>query len=123
MAGTGKILLVEDNYDIRRSTKEFLKSFGYEVIEGDNGSEALDIFQREKDKIDLLITDLMMPVMGGKELAYKVREIDPTMKILFISGYGKEAINETLPGEGSVSFLQKPYTIRELAEKVKSLLF
>jgi PAS domain S-box-containing protein len=123
MAGTGKILLVEDNYDIRRSTKEFLISFGYEVIEGDNGSEALDIFHREKDKIDLLITDLVMPIMGGKELANKVREIDPAMKILFISGYGKEAINETLPGEGSVSFLQKPYTIRELAEKVKSLLF
>ncbi len=119
---TGSILFVEDNADVMRPSKEYLESLGYRVLTARNGSEALDLFGREKGKIDLLITDIVMPVMGGVELAKAIRKKDRQIRILFISGYGESSIRDMELRNGTVAFLQKPFTISDLAEKVKILL-
>src|SRR5271155_2643244 len=120
--GTETVLLVEDETGIRELACEFLQRQGYKVLHGMDGNEALRIAEGHEDLIHLLVTDMAMPNVGGKELADRLRKVRPQIKVLFMSGYPD---HEALGG-GDVgvqnAVLQKPFSLDTLAQKVRRLL-
>jgi CheY-like chemotaxis protein len=120
--GTETILLVEDDETVRELASEILELSGYTIIEACNGIEALTIYEQKSDDIDMLVTDVVMPLMGGKELAEKLAEIAPGLRVLFLSGYTSTAIVQQGILDVDTNFLQKPFTPVDLAGKVRSLL-
>jgi two-component system cell cycle sensor histidine kinase/response regulator CckA len=120
--GTETILLVEDESGIRELACEFLQRQGYRVLHGMDGNEALRIAEGHEDLIHLLVTDMAMPNVGGKELADRLRSARPQIKVLFMSGYpDHEAL--TGPNVGvQTAVLQKPFSLDTLAHKVRILL-
>jgi two-component system cell cycle sensor histidine kinase/response regulator CckA len=99
-----------------------MRKRGYEVIEAGDGEEALDILRKRPGEFDLLVSDLMMPEMDGPTLLLRGREYLGEAKVIFASGYAKELFSDLLSNEREVSFLAKPYTARQLAERVKEAL-
>ena len=120
--GSEKVLLVEDEASVRDLAREILESCGYEVFEASNGAEAFDRFEKECTEIDLLITDIVMPGMGGRELSEKVVSRCPSIKVLFTSGYTDDAIMRHGIVDQGKNFLQKPFTFDALARKVRAVL-
>jgi two-component system, cell cycle sensor histidine kinase and response regulator CckA len=120
LTGTETVLLVEDEDPVRLFSARALRNKGYRVIEAKSGEAALDVIQSAGESVDLVVTDVVMPRMDGPEMAAKIRERYPGMKVIFISGYTQEAFNDRL--EGDVHFLPKPYSLRQLAAKVKGVL-
>ena len=120
--GTETILLVEDDESVRELASEILAINGYTVVEAHNGVEALVIYKEKRDEIDMLVTDVVMPQMGGKELAEKLAEGAPELKVLFLSGYTSTAIVEQGILDADTNFLQKPFTPAAFAGKVRALL-
>jgi two-component system cell cycle sensor histidine kinase/response regulator CckA len=119
--GTETILLVEDEESVRQLVRETLSSRGYHVLEAENGEAALDVAMRE-EKIDLVITDVIMPGMGGRELVQHLAKSRPESKVLYLSGYTEDAIvSEGGMGNGT-AFLQKPFTLQNLSRKVREVL-
>ncbi len=121
-SGTETIFLVEDEDLVRNLSKEILETCGYTIIEARNGLEALEICENGDCKIDLLITDVVMPQMGGRELAEKLIEKLPNLQILFTSGYTDNAMARHGVIRTSTNFIQKPFTYDTLAHKVRELL-
>ncbi len=121
--GTEKILLVEDEDLVREFAQRLLTEQGYKVLTAINGSDAMRVSEEHKDeKIDLLLTDIVMPKMGGHELAERLKKERPGTKVLFVSGYvDDDMVQETAMNESS-SFLQKPITPTSLAVKVRQVL-
>ncbi len=123
MGGAETILFVEDEESLRKMAGKILKGYGYSVIEAKNGMEALEIVNKEDHpEIDLLVTDVVMPKMGGKELSEKLFEEYPKLKVLYISGYTDNAIAHHGMLDEGVSFLQKPFSPNELAQKIREVL-
>jgi len=122
VTGTETILLVEDDDSVRELASEILSLNGYTVVEARNGIEALEVYEEKRDCIDMLVTDVVMPRMGGKELAERLAEIAPELKVLFLSGYTNAAIVERGMLDIDTNFLQKPFTPVEFAAKLRSLL-
>lgn len=120
--GTENILLVEDEQMVRELTRQVLETCGYLVESAANGAEALAYCEKDNCGIDLLITDVVMPVMGGRELAQRMAEIRPTLRVLFMSGYTDDAVVRHGVVEGVTHFIQKPFTLDELAYKVREVL-
>jgi CheY-like chemotaxis protein len=120
--GTETILLVEDEDMVRSLTRQILELCGYTVMEARNGVEALSICEKHDCHIDLLMTDVVMPQMGGRELADKFAAIYPQMRILFTSGYTDEAIVHHNILNRKVAFIQKPFTPQAVARKVREVL-
>ncbi len=119
--GQGNILLVEDEADLRNVNAEFLTSLGYTVTCASCGPDALELVA-ENGQIDLVISDVVMPKMSGREFADRLLQIRPSTKLLYVSGYADDVVLQTgVPMQGMV-FLQKPYSLRQLAVKVQSLL-
>jgi CheY-like chemotaxis protein len=120
--GNETILLVEDDAQVRELTKAILESRGYRVLAMDDSSKALEICKSHGGAIGLLLTDVVMPGMGGRELAERVVKQRPEIKVLFISGYTDNAvIHGGVLGTGS-AFLQKPFTPSSLSDKVREIL-
>jgi two-component system, cell cycle sensor histidine kinase and response regulator CckA len=113
--GHETILLVEDETSVRRFTCDALEAQGYRVVAVSNGAEALQALLAPVHPFDLMITDLVMPTMGGKELAERARALHPHLPVLFVSGYAAR-------GDGGLPFLQKPFGPFELSRKVRELL-
>ena len=113
-----RILLVEDNEMVRDLTKEMLELLGHCVVAADDPANALDM-ARQMDHIDLLLTDIVMPGMSGKQLFEKIRDIFPNVKVLFMSGYTCDVIARHGVVEKGVNFIQKPFSMKKLAEKIK----
>lgn len=112
------VLLVEDNEDVRRSAQMLLESIGYDVVSVLNGEDGLGVIRERGGEIDLLMTDVILPGITGKELAEKAMEQYRNIKVLFVSGYTDEVItNKGILLDG-VNFLQKPFSVGELAEKI-----
>jgi len=121
--GDETILLAEDEQAVRELTARILRERGYQVYEAPDGREALAIAQRHPDrKIHLLLTDVVMPGMGGKELAEQLKLSTPDIKVLFISGYTDNAIVHHGILEEGINYIQKPFTIGILAKKIRQVL-
>jgi CheY-like chemotaxis protein len=120
--GTETILLVEDQEGIRELTREFLEAGGYTVLEAREGSEALQIAERHQGTIDLLVTDIVMPKMGGCELARCLTARRPQMKTLYMSGYAEYAAAERGALDEKSVCLQKPFSRDTLLHKVREVL-
>ena len=120
--GTETILVVEDEDMVRNLTVEVLESCGYEVLQARNGIEALDFCKSYGAKIDLLITDIVMPQIGGRELAERMLHNDPSLCVLFTSGYTDDAIVRHGILEEDANFIQKPFNLDDLGKKVRELL-
>ncbi len=113
---------MEDDLSIQDFGKTALQNFGYKVYLADNGIKALDIIKNDNLEIDLLITDLIMPEMNGKELSDKIKDIVPEMKVLYASGYTDNHIVHSGELEKDIEFLQKPYSVKGLLTKTRLLL-
>jgi two-component system cell cycle sensor histidine kinase/response regulator CckA len=122
LTGVGTILLVEDEDPVRMFAARALKNKGYRVLEAAGGALALELLEKHGQPIDLVITDVIMPQMDGPTLAAKVRERQPEVKLLFMSGYTEDQFRQHLHMEGNVHFLSKPFTLKQLAGKVKDVL-
>ncbi len=118
-SGRGKILLVEDEIGVRGIAAQLLLSRGYEVMEAEDGEEALEILQKNSGGFDLIISDVVMPGMDGPTLINTAQEHLGHARIIFISGYAERDLADLLEAKHTVSFLPKPFTVSQLAEKVK----
>ncbi len=120
--GDETILLVEDENAVRQMLHEALSNAGYRVWEAENGAEAIGLWGREIERIDLLVTDIVMPVMNGLRLAEELRNRRPNLKVIFMSGHAEEVINrQTAPNDG-LDILQKPCVPHVLVRKVRQCL-
>jgi two-component system cell cycle sensor histidine kinase/response regulator CckA len=120
--GTETILLVEDEDMVRGLARKILSEAGYKVIEARSGAEALELSRGYAGPIDLLLTDVVMPAFSGKEVAERLKEFRPAVRVLFMSGYTDEAIVRHGVLDANVEFLQKPFTWVRLAKKVRDVL-
>ncbi len=121
LTGTECILLVEDEAAVRTFSQRALANKGYDVLCAEHGQAAFELFEQEGQKhIDLLITDVVMPDMDGPTLAQNIRENNPNMKIIFMSGYTEDKLKDHM--DDNTYFLPKPFTLKALAAKVKEVL-
>jgi len=122
LTGIGTVLLVEDEDPVRVFAARALRNQGYKVLEEKSGVGALDLIKAATEKIDLLITDVVMPQMDGPALIREVRESHPDMKVIFISGYTEDSFRQRLDSDAEIHFLPKPFTLKQLAGKVKEVI-
>jgi CheY-like chemotaxis protein len=115
------ILLVEDEEAVRSLARHVLQSCGYAVLEARDGREAIQIAEKQ-ESIDILVSDVVMPHLGGRQLAEKIAAVRPDCKVLFLSGYTNDAVVRHGVLEAEFAFLQKPFTPSALARKVRSVL-
>ncbi|MDX2258178.1 MAG: response regulator [Hyphomicrobiaceae bacterium] len=118
LTGTGCVLLVEDEDVVRSFSVRALSRQGYTVLEAADGLEALELMARHQGKIDLVVSDVVMPGMDGPTMLKEMRKSNPDVKIIFVSGYPNEAFQQAL-GEETFAFLPKPFSLPQLAAKVK----
>jgi len=122
LTGHERILLVEDEDNVRAFSARALRATGYEVFEADSGEMALEVLDDEDNRIDLMISDVVMPEMDGPALLVKVRERLPGLKVIFVSGYAEESVRQDIADDQSVEFLAKPYSLDQINSKVKDVL-
>jgi DNA-binding response OmpR family regulator len=120
--GTETILLVEDEDAVRFAAARILENAGFRVLPAPNGAEALLIAEQYPDGIDLLLTDVVMPEMSGRELAQKVAGLNGAIKVLFTSGYTDNAIVHHGVLDAGARFIQKPFSSADLTHKVRDVL-
>ena len=120
--GRETILLVEDEANLRYLARQYLEKQGYKVIEAADGAVAMQIAVAHDKVIHLLLTDVIMPGMNGRELAQRICEIRPNVKVLYMSGYTENVIGHDGMLDAGVSLLQKPFTLRDLKSKVREVL-
>jgi CheY-like chemotaxis protein len=120
--GSETILLVEDESQVRTVARGILKRHGYRVVEAQSGGEALLLCEQHAGTIDLLLSDVVMPLMSGPELAKRLAVHRPTMKILCMSGYTDDAVIRHGAVEAGIAFIQKPFTPETLTRKVREVL-
>ena len=120
--GTETILLVEDEVGIRELASDFLQGRGYKVLTAMDGNEALRIAEGHEDLIHLLVTDIVMPNVGGKELAHRLRKVRPQIKVLLMSGYPDHPALASADVGMRTTVLQKPFSLDTLAHKVRGVL-
>ena len=122
MTGTETILVVEDELMVRRLICEALATYGYDVIEAADGQEALELMALVDRPVQLLLTDLIMPGINGRQLYEQLAQTYPTLKVLYISGYTDDVIGQHGVLENDVNFLHKPFSIYRLAQEIRSVL-
>ena len=115
-----RILLAEDDHDMRRFLVRALERAGYVVTDFDNGASAYEILREEP--FNLLLTDIVMPEMDGIELARKATEIDPDLKVMFITGFAAVALNPDSNAPANAKVLSKPFHLRDLVDEVEKML-
>jgi two-component system cell cycle sensor histidine kinase/response regulator CckA len=122
LTGHGTILLVEDEEGLRALNARGLISRGYSVLEAGNGFEAIELFERHGGKVDLVVSDVVMPEMDGPTLLKELRQRNPELRIIFVSGYAEEAFAKSLPEGEQFFFLPKPFTLRQMVAAVKETM-
>jgi CheY-like chemotaxis protein len=115
------VLLVEDEHVVRRLVRDVLERSGYAVLEAPDGASALELCSEHDGQIDLLLTDVVMPQMSGRELAQELSGQRPGLRVLYTSGYTDGEMDDDVAG-GTVSFVGKPFSPDELTRKVRELL-
>jgi len=122
LSGRGTILLVEDEDSVRAFAARALASRGYTVLEADTGVTALELMDEHDGTVDLVVSDVVMPEMDGPTLLKELRQRNPKLKIIFVSGYAEEAFAKNLDGGEQFHFLAKPFNLKELAATVKEVI-
>ena len=122
LTGSAVILLVEDEEAVRRGGKRMLETRGYTVHEAGSGVEALEIMEELDGKVDIVVSDVVMPEMDGPTLLRELRKTYPDLKFIFVSGYAEDAFARNLPPESKFGFLPKPFSLKQLAVVVKETL-
>ncbi|HEY2326619.1 MAG TPA: GAF domain-containing protein [Gaiellaceae bacterium] len=120
--GTGTVLLVEDESVVRQLVAEILEASGYSVLQAADGASAIEVLRRHVGTLDLLLTDVVMPGMSGRDVARAVTAMRPGTPVLFMSGYTDSAIDEKGVLEPGVHFVQKPFTATELTARIRTVL-
>jgi len=116
------ILLVEDASKLRRLTRQYLENQGYTVLEAADGAAAIEVSNAHPGPIHLLLTDVIMPGMNGRELAYRISSLRPETKVLYMSGYTEKAVGHNAMLDAGITLLQKPFTLPALKTKVREVL-
>jgi two-component system, cell cycle sensor histidine kinase and response regulator CckA len=122
LAGSGTILVVDDEEGVRRVAQKALERYGYQVVPAESGPAAIDAARRHPGNIAVVLLDLSMPGMGGEEVLPQLRKVRPNARVIVSSGYSEAETMRLFAGQSVAGFLQKPFTARELAEKVKTAL-
>jgi len=122
VSGSETVLVVEDNETILTLITTALARLGYHVLSASDGPTALDHYGRSDHSIAILVTDVMMPRMTGRELAQRMNALRPTMKVLYASGYSQDVTSRHGVLEPDINFIQKPYTPHGLAARIRLLL-
>jgi len=120
--GHGTILLVDDEKMITDVGKQIIERLGYDVLTAGGGKEAIEIYKENRDKIDLVVLDMIMPVVGGGETFEKLKEIDSNVRVLLSSGYSLNSQASTILAKGCAGFIQKPFYMKELSQKIAAIL-
>jgi PAS domain S-box-containing protein len=120
--GSGTLLLVDDEQNVLTVTSQLLARSGYKVIEAATGREAIEHYSRNQREIDLVILDMVMPEMGGGEVFDRIKALNPAVKVLLASGYSLEGKAREIMKRGCDGFIQKPFSLTELVDRVKSIL-
>lgn len=122
LTGAGTLMLVEDEDAVRAFSARALRNKGYNVLEANSGETALEMLAGEGEPIDLLVTDVVMPRLDGPSLVKEVRAQRPDLKVIFISGYAEDNFRKRLDEDAGIHFLPKPFSLKQLAGKVKEVL-
>jgi PAS domain S-box-containing protein len=120
--GQETILLVEDETNLRRLARQYLETQGYKILEAEDGAAALQIVDGHKGTIDLLLTDVIMPGMNGRELAAQIANLLPDVRVLYMSGYTENAIGHDGTLDAGINLLQKPFSLPALKDRVREVL-
>jgi two-component system cell cycle sensor histidine kinase/response regulator CckA len=120
--GTETLLLVEDEAAVRASVRRLLEWHGYTVLEARNGTDALKVYESHPGKIDLVLTDVLMPEMGGHELVERLRARQPELRVLFMSGYSERALTSNSAVSAGTGYLEKPFTVETLMRRLREVL-
>ncbi|NNF98585.1 MAG: PAS domain S-box protein [Desulfobacteraceae bacterium] len=122
VAGTETLLLIDDELHILNSLEKLLEKLGYSILTAASGRQAIDIFSSNRDRISLVILDMIMPDMGGKEVYEKLKGQDPDIKIILSSGYSINRLADDILSQGCDGFIQKPFNINRLSQKIRDVL-
>ena len=120
--GQETILLVEDETNLRRLARQYLETQGYKILEAEDGAAALQIVDGYKSTIDLLLTDVIMPGMNGRELAEHITKLLPDLRVLYMSGYTEDAVGHDGTLDAGINLLQKPFSLPVLKDRVREVL-
>jgi len=120
--GDELILLADDEKNIRNLGKNILEGYGYRVLLANDGEEAISIYNKNKDKIGLVILDMIMPKLGGNETFLRMKDINPEVKVIISSGYSPNGMVKDILDIGAKGFIQKPYQLNDLLLKVRNIL-
>ncbi len=120
--GGATILIADDDFLVRKLLRECLEMNGYTVLVAENGEDALRIFKENSGNINLLISDVQMPVMNGRELSENIHRERPDLKVLFLSGYTADIMRERGMLDGDYHLITKPIIVRHFLKEVRSLL-
>ena len=120
--GTGTVLLVDDEEVILEVGKDLLEAMGYRVLIARDGKEAIEVYRKNSDVIDIVVLDMVMPNMGGGEAYYRLKEINPSIKVLLSSGYSINGKATEILKRGCDGFIQKPFSTRQLSQEIRNIL-
>jgi two-component system, cell cycle sensor histidine kinase and response regulator CckA len=116
------VLLVDDYPDAREMYSEYLQYSGFDVIEAGNGIEALEELEKQGGRVDVVVSDVVMPEMDGPTLMRELKQRKPDIKIIFVSGYAEDAFDKNLADRKQFNFLAKPFTLKQLVTVVKETM-
>ena len=120
--GTETILVVDDEEMIKDLARDILARYGYTVLTAGGGEEAVEVYRQHKKEISVVILDIVMPDVGGREVFRRIREIDPAAQVIIASGYNQERDANDLLQEGALRFVQKPYRLASLVGTVVEVI-
>jgi CheY-like chemotaxis protein len=120
--GSEKVLLVDDEPDIRQVGKELLEAMGYEVMLAKDGEEAIEVYKKNRNEIDVVLLDMVMPNIGGGEAYDRMKEINPDIKVLLSSGYSIDGEATEILERGCDGFIQKPFDLKQLSGRMREIL-
>jgi len=120
--GTETILVVDDEEMIKDLARDILARYGYRVLTAGGGEEAVEVYRQHKKEIAVVVLDIMLPDVGGREVFRRIREIDPEAQVIIASGYNQERDAADLLKEGALKFVQKPYRIDSLVGAVGEVI-
>ncbi len=120
--GSGTILLVDDEDSVRAVGARILERLGYKVILASTGQQALNLMQERHEPIDLIVLDMIMPGLSGRETFYRLKEIDPKVKVLLYSAHSMDEDVHLMLEKGALGFIQKPYRLAALSQKIAEML-